>query len=222
MMFLVRSQLFVVRSSLLVLVFAFGCQKPDTAEKPSPLQQVEQLIAQKTELQSNLEKSQIENDRLKKQIDTLSNLPGEKKAESLYQLQAVKIGRYTNLYDEDKNWTKEKLIVYVQPVDEVGDIIKAAGAVDVQLWDLNKKESESLVAQWRIEPNELKKLWLNSMFSGNYRLTFDLPALEEKADRALTIKVAFTDYLSGRTFTDQFILRPDRIGTTENEKAIKP
>jgi hypothetical protein len=213
MMFLVRSQLFVVRSSLLVLVFAFGCQKPDTAEKPSPLQQVEQLIAQKTELQSNLEKSQIENDRLKKQIDTLSNLPGEKKAESLYQLQAVKIGRYTNLYDEDKNWTKEKLIVYVQPVDEVGDIIKAAGAVDVQLWDLNKKESESLVAQWRIEPNELKKLWLNSMFSGNYRLTFDLPALEEKADRALTIKVAFTDYLSGRTFTDQFILRPEKAGS---------
>ncbi|MGA2171410.1 MAG: hypothetical protein ABSG82_00145 [Sedimentisphaerales bacterium] len=208
MMFLVRGQLFVVRSSLLVLVFAFGCQSHGTAEKPSPLQQVEQFSAQKAELQNNLEKSQIENGRLKKQIDTLSNLPGDKKAESLYQLQAVKIGRYTNLYDEDKNGRKETLIVYVQPVDETGDVIKAAGAVDVQLWDLNKKESESLLAQWRIEPNELKKMWLNSMFSGNYRLAFDFPALAEKSNRALTIKVTFTDYLSGQTFTEQKAIKP--------------
>ena len=212
MMSLVRGQLFVVRSLLLVLVFAFGCQNRETAEKPSHSQEVKQLAAEKAELQSNLEKSQIENDRLKKQIDTLSNLPSEKKAESLYQLQAVKIGRYTNLYDEDKNGTKEKLIVYVQPVDEVGDIIKAAGAVEVQLWDLNKKESESLMAQWRIEPNELKKMWFNSLLAGNYRLAFDTPALAEKADKALTVKVSFMDYLSGRTFTDQFILRPEKAG----------
>jgi hypothetical protein len=194
---------------------AAGCQNPGTAEKPSPSLQVERLAEQKVVLQSKLEQTEAENERLKKQVDTLANLPSDKKAESLYRLQEIKIGRYTNLYDEDKNPGapgKKKLIVYVGPVDETGDVIKAAGAVDVQLWDLNKKENESLLAQWRVEPNELKRMWLNSLLAGNYRLKFDVAGVVAKFDKPLTVKVSFTDYLSGRTFTDQFILRPEKAG----------
>jgi len=203
------------------LITAFGCEST-TASKSSLSQQAQQLTTQKADVQKQLEQAQRENERLKKQIDTLSNLPGDKRAEALYHLQAVKIRRYTNLYDEDKDGTKETLIVYVQPADETGDIIKAAGAVDVQLWDLDKKESEALLAQWRIEPNELKRQWFNSLLAGNYRLKFDVAGVVAKFDKPLTVKIAFTDYLSGRAFTDQFILRPDRIGTTDNKKAVKP
>ena len=201
--------MFIVCCLLLVLIFSFGCEST-TASKSPPLQKVQQLAAQETELQSKLTQAQAENDRLKKQIEGLSNLPGDKRADAVYHLQAVKIGRYTNLYDEDKNGTKETLVVYVQPIDEVGDGIKAAGEADVQLWDLNKKESESLIAQWHVGPNDLKKLWLNSFFGGNYRLKFDVAGKVENLDKPLTVKVAFTDYLSGRTFTEQFILRPEK------------
>jgi hypothetical protein len=220
MMLSVRSPLFVVRCSLLVLVFAFGCESPNGL-KPALSQQVQQLTTQKADLQSRLERTQIENERLKKQIETLFTLPGDKRVDALYHLQAVQIGRYTNLYDEDKNGTKEKLIVYVQPIDDTGDTIKAAGAIDVQLWDLNKKDGVALLAQWRVEPNELKKLWFNSILAGNYRLTFDAAALMEKFKETLTVKISFTDYLSGRTFTDQFILRPEKTGATENKKVTK-
>jgi hypothetical protein len=204
------------------LITAFGCESAGTPGKQAAPTQVEQLTAQKAKLQSKLEEAQTENEQLKKQIESLSLLPGDKRAGAVYQLQAVKIGGYTNLYDEDKNGTKEKLIVYVRPADETGDIIKAAGAVDVQLWDLKKKESEALLAQWRVEPNELKRQWFHSILADNYRLTFDVAALvaesatqtADKSDKPLTVKITFTDYLSGRTFTDQFIIRP--------EKAVKP
>jgi hypothetical protein len=141
-------------------------------------------------------------------------------------LQALKIGRYTNIYEEDGNSGtpgNKKLIVYVVPVDETGDDIKAAGAADVQLWDLNKKESEALLGQWQIEPNELKKLWLDSFLGGSYRLVFDVSQIVTKVEKPLTVKVNFTDYLSGKTFTEEFVIKPpNEKRTAENKKAIKP
>jgi hypothetical protein len=103
---------------------------------------------------------------------------------------------------------KKKLVVYVEPIDETGDAVKAGGTIEVQLWDLNKKESEARLAQWQVEPNEIKKLWLGGMFSSGYRLSFDVAGIVDKFDRPLTVKVNFTDYLSGMTFTEQFVIRP--------------
>ena len=209
-MLLVRSSLFVVWSSSLAMVFAFGCDG-QTAGKPTTAQQVQQLTAQKADLQNQLEQTQTENDRLKKQAESLSKLPGDKRADAIYHLKSIKIGRFTNFYDEDKPpgaTGKKNLVVYVEPIDETGDAIKAAGAIDVQLWDLNKKESEARLAQWRVEPNEIKKLWLGGMLSSSYRLSFDAAGIVDKFDKPLTVKVNFTDYLSGMTFTEQFIIRP--------------
>lgn len=207
-MFLVRSSLFVV--SLVSLAFAFGCDS-GTAGKPTSSQQVQQLTSQNTELQNQLEQTQVENAQLLKQAESLSKLPGDKRADAIYHLKSVKIGRFTNFYDDDKTpgaTGKKKLVVYVEPIDETGDIVKAGGAVEVQLWDLNKKENEARLAQWQVEPNELKTLWLGGMFSSSYRLSFDAAGIVDKFDKPLTVKVNFTDYLSGMTFTEQFIIRP--------------
>jgi hypothetical protein len=210
-MFLVRSSLFVVWSSSLAMVFAFGCGNTGSSGKPALSQQVQQLTTQKTDLQNQLEQTKMENDRLKKQAESLSTLPGDKRADAIYHLKSIKIGRFTNFYDEDKTpgaTGKKKLVVYVEPIDEAGDAIKAGGAVEVQLWDLNKKENEARLAQWQVEPNEIKKLWLGGMFSSGYRLSFDAAGIVDKFDKPLTVKVNFTDYLSGATFTEQFIIRP--------------
>jgi len=210
-MFLVRSSLFVVWSSSLAMVFAFGCGNAGSSGKPTLSQQVQQLTAQKTDLQNQLEQTKTENDRLKKQAESLSTLPGDKRADAIYHLKSIKIGRFTNFYDEDKTpgaTGKKNLVVYVEPIDETGDFIKASGAIDVQLWDLNKKESEARLAQWRVEPNEIKTLWLGGIFSSDYRLSFDAAEIVDKFDKPLTVKVNFTDYLSGATFTEQFIIRP--------------
>jgi outer membrane murein-binding lipoprotein Lpp len=207
-MLLVRSSLFVV--TLFSLVFAFGCND-QTAKKPKTAQQVQQLTEQKTDLQNQLEQTKTENDRLKKQAESLSNLPPDKRADAIYHLKSVTIGRFTNFYDKDKTpgaTGKKNLVVYVEPIDETGDAIKAGGTIDVQLWDLNKKESEARLAQWQLEPNEIKTLWLSGALSSGYRLSFDAAGIIDKFDKPLTVKVNFTDYLSGMTFTEQFIIRP--------------
>jgi len=191
-----------------ILIFAFlfaGCQ--DSSERDALLGQIRQLAQEKTQLQANLKASSSDNKHLKKQVQVLSGLPEDVRLESLYRLQRVKIHRYTGLVDEDKDGKMEKLIVYLQPIDEEGDIIKAAGAANVQLWDLNRASGEALLGQWNIEVDELKKRWVTFLVT-NFRLTLDLEEEIEPPEEPLTAKLIFTDYLSGRVFNEQRVIEP--------------
>ena len=189
-----------------LLVLAGGCEN---ANKKSPLaEQIQQLKQEKTELTRQIERSENENEQLQKQILVLSGLPEEAKAENLYRLQRIKVTRYTNFYDKDKDGEKEKLIVYIQPLDEEGDIVKATGDVDVQLWDLNKEANQALLGQWHVTPDQLKKLWFATLITINYRLTFDVADKIENIQEPLTVKVTFTDYLTGKVFKEQKVIKP--------------
>jgi hypothetical protein len=188
-----------------LLACAAGCEN---ASSKSPLtEEINTLKQEKTQLIRQNEQFETENEQLKKQIRVLSSLKPEVKLENLYRLQRVKITKYTNLYDKDKDGKREKLIVYIQPIDEDGDIVKASGAVDVQLWDLNRENGEAMLGQWHVKPSELKKLWFATLVTINYRLTFDAADIDE-FEEPLTVKVTFTDYLSGRVFKEQKVIKP--------------
>ena len=73
----------------------------------------------------------------------------------------------------------------------------------VQLWDLDKTNGEALVGKWKVEPSELKKLWFASMVTINYRLTFEVADIIESLKETLTVKVTFTDYMTGKIFKEQ-------------------
>jgi len=192
--------------AVFVLAFAAGCE--DSANrKISPAEQIEKLQQENKHLKMQIEQSRTEADNLKGQVQVLSGLPGQVRLETLYSLQKVKISRYTNLYDKDRDGWDETLIVYLQPMDENGDVVKAAGAVDVQLWDLNKQD-EALLGQWHVGPDELKKLWFATLITINYRLTFDVTDKIEGAEDNLVVKVTFTDYLTGRVFKEQRVIKP--------------
>ncbi len=196
---------FCVLCCLFCLLAVTGCNKPD--QKAPLLKQIEQLTEQNTEITGHLEKTESENKQLKEQVQVLSGLPEEVKGENLYNLRQIKLGRYTDFFDKDHDGRKETLIVYIQPIDEQGDKIKASGAVDVQLWDLNQSDGQAMLGQWKVEPDELKTLWYATLITINYRLTFDIAEIIENFDKPLTVKVKFTDYLSGRVFEDQKVIR---------------
>ena len=194
-------------SVLCFLSFAAGCENANSIKTPL-VEQIGNLTEQKTQLENQLEQTRAENKQLKKQMHVLSGLPEQVKGENLYRLGKIVIGGYTGFFDKDKDGEKEKLIVYIQPIDEEGDIVKATGAVDVQLWDLNKEEGQALLGQWHVKPGELKKLWFSTLITINYRLTFDIADKVKSFDEPLTVKVTFTDYLSGKVFKEQKVIKP--------------
>ena len=188
-------------------LFAAGCE---TNSGPTPAERIQALRQEKRQLQNQLEQSKSQNQQLKKQVQVISGLP-EDKFESLYELKKIKLTRYTNLYDKDDDGRKEKLIVYIQPIDTENNKIKAGGTVDVQLWDLNKNGDEALLGEWHVGPDELKILWFDTFLFINYRLAFDVADIVESFDSAadgLTVKVTFTDYLSGKVFKEQKVTNP--------------
>lgn len=190
-----------------LLACVFGCD--NGGAKTSPLvDQIERLTRERAELQRQVEQTKSENEELQKQVDMLKSLPEGVKGENLYSLQRAKVTNYTDLYDKDKDGKKEKLIVYIQPVDNSGDVIKATGTADVQLWDLSRDGGEAQLAHWQVAPEELKKLWFAGVLFSNYRLTFDVADKVKDVTEPLTVKVAFTDYLSGKVFHEQRVIKP--------------
>ena len=193
-----------------ILIFAFlpaGCQKSTQSDAPLQIK-IDQLTKEKARLQKDLTLSNSEKEQLKKQVQVLSGLPENVGLDRIYHLQSVKLHRYTDLLDEDKDGKMEKLVVYVQPIDDRGDIIKAAGNVSVQLWDLNQTNGEALLGQWSVDAEQIKNRWVSFLVT-NYRLTFDLAEKVVRLERPLTVKVTFTDYLSGKVFNEQRVIEPN-------------
>jgi len=188
------------------VVIITGCEN---SKSNSPLiDEMNALKQEKTQLRERVEESEKEVEQLKEQVRVLSGLPGEEKAENLYRVGKVKTGRYTNLYDEDEDGRYEKLMVYLQPIDEEGDVVKATGSVNVQLWDLNKEADKALLGEWHVGAGELKKLWFATIVTINYRMTWDVSDIISEYKEALTVKVRFTDYLTGRVFEEQKVITP--------------
>ena len=193
-----------VLSVALCILSVAGCSNPKVKE--SPTIKIEQLTQENTKLTDQVEKLTSQNKDLKNQIKTLSGLPENIRFESIDRLGSIKIGRYTGFFDKNNDGKKETLIVYIQPIDKQGDIIKEFGSVEVQLWDLNKPENKALLDQWKIGLDELKKLWFATVVSSSFRLTFNVADIIENLQGPLTVKVTFTDYLTGKVFTKQKVI----------------
>jgi hypothetical protein len=156
---------------------------------------------------SNLSK-QVEdltnaNQALQRQLLTLSGLDPTARIINIVTVDKIEVAQRTSIYDKDRDGIKESLIVYLKTLDAYGDAIKAAGRVDVELWNLDLLPEQSKVAEWIIKPSELKNKWAGTVMTNYYRLVFDVLPVLDSTKGNLTVKVSFTDYLTGRKFTEQ-------------------
>ena len=190
----------------ILMLLGTGCQKPD--EGTPLVVQMEQLTQQNRLLREQIEQSKTENRELEERVEVLSALPGDARGENIYSIEQIRISRLSGFFDKDKDGKREKLIVYITPIDKQGDGIKAAGAANVQLWDLNKADGEALLGEWNVGPDELKNAWFKTVLAVNYRLVFDIPEAVDNFGEQLTARITFTDHLSGKVFKDQRVIQP--------------
>jgi regulator of replication initiation timing len=188
-----------------ILVFGAvcGCQEESQV---SLWDQIKQLGQEKVTLREQNEKLQSENEELKKQVRTLSAIDPQVRAEAVAAMKKIEIGKRSGLFDKDSDGIKEKLIVYVRPSDETGDTVKTPGSVEVQLWDLNNESGQAMLASWQLGPEDIKTLWASTLMTNYYRLTFDVSGILDGTNQELTVKVRFTDYMTGKSLTAQKVI----------------
>jgi hypothetical protein len=189
-----------------LLFFLAGCGIGSERKDPAELK-AEKLRQEKAALTGDVQQHQAEIEQLRAQIRALSVLPKDQQ-NNPYELTTLRIAKISNFFDKDSDGTQEKLVVYVQPIDTEGDVVKAAGTVSVQLWNLSKANGEALLGQWKVEPAELRRLWFNSLTTTGYRVTFDRPEAVGVFSEPLTLKVTFSDYLTGESFLAQQVIEP--------------
>ncbi len=152
-----------------------------------------------TALQNQLADMAAENRQLKQQIITISGADPNIRYEMLSRLKRIDLARHTSLFDSNTDGKKDSLVIYLVTVDDLGDRIKIPGDVHVQLWNLNEKPQNAMLAEWRIPPDELSRTWSSNLIHSFYRLTLPLPAGLNVPSKPLTLKLRFTDCLTGRT-----------------------
>ena len=191
-----KTQNFFVSLCLCGIIVCAGCQEKQKAESTTET---------KAPAKSNAKLSD-EVAQLTKQLEGLMGINKEARTSALSTLTAVELLSKSGLYTNDTTKKKDKLVVYLKPIDDMGDVTKAAGEVNVELWDLNAKPENAMLAQWKVTPEELKKKWTSSLMSTHYKLDFDAGDKLAGKEKELTLKTQFTDYLTGKVFKSQLVI----------------
>lgn len=178
-----------------------GC----SSGKKRPWDTLEACIQANTELSMRVQSLESENTQLTEQVNTLSTLDAAARLEALDTLEKIRLGKRTDFYDKDDNGTNETLVVYLEPLDAAQDFIKAIGKVNIQLWDLSVEGSKAKQAEWTLEPAELHPTWGGTIFAAYYRIKLPLEITPDQK-KEYTLKISFTDYLTGKVLTDQKVV----------------
>ena len=199
-----RTQNFIAALCICGIIFFAGCEgKNKSAESGKKGKALSQTEVKDT---NSPRKLAAEVKQLKEQLEGLMGLNKEARTEALSTLTAVELTGRSGLYDKNNDKKKETLVVYLKPIDDMGDVVKAAGEVNVQLWNLNAEPNEALLKEWKIEPKDLKKNWSGSLLTSYYKCQFDVNSIVTGKEKELTLKVQFTDYLTGKIFKAQKVI----------------
>ena len=203
---------------LLALLFlSAGC---DTIEPPrldaNTLLEIEQLRADNRELRGEVRE-------LEGQVETLRQL-GDKRLDLLYKVQRIKLGSVTGGVNLDGKCGDDGVKAAIAPVDQHGSVLKVAGAVKVQVFDLAEREGARLVAECERDANTAAAAWYGGVFGGYYGLSCPWRSGPPAHDE-LTVRAEFTEYLTGKTFTAQKVVKVDLPAPPkepETQPATKP
>ena len=179
---------------VLVALFLAGCSSPN---KPNI-----ELRKKNQDLRDEVSQLQRDVDQLRSQLrvaeqqaPTVESLPQDR-LDTLFTAAGVKFGRLTGREEDNSG-----LLVFAQPTDGRGDNLKAAGGFVVEAFDLSAQDTR--IGRWEFPLDGIKNRWqAGSLFAG-FRLECPWEGEPVGQDKPLTIKLTFTDGLTGRVFTAQ-------------------
>jgi len=183
--------------SVLAACVPAGCTKPDAANIV-----LRKENAQLRERMTALEASQTDNQRTITVLETASTKPAlaDAQIDELFTTHALKFGRLTGWAAwQDGAAAVSGVKVYIAPTDAAGDVLKAAGAFEVELFDLSSKETR--LGSWRFPSTDASRLWNGQGLLNCYVLP--CPLSDSPTNSDVTVRVTFTDSLTRRPIVTQ-------------------
>jgi len=191
-------------SSVAILLLS-GCAKPNPAnitlrkENQSLHDQIEQL-----NLRHDADAATIRS--LEQALPTVERLPDERVA-LLFTTHGIRFNRLTGGADLDPSKPGDDGVkVYLEPFDQDGNALKAAGSVVIETFDL-ASEGQTRLGRCEFDTAAARAAWVSGGLLYEYVLA--CPFQTQPRHSQITIKATFTDELTRRQFTAQKVVDID-------------
>lgn len=204
----------VTATVMTACIMLAACTPPKPAAGPTAttLTEIETLRVQDARLREQLRQRD-------QQILTLQAL-GEKRLAQLYTVKRIRIGASTGGANTDAKPGDDAIKVVVEPIDQHGSVLKAAGSVKVQVFDLAAPKATNLLAESCHDPNTVTDHWVSGFMGGYFTFTYPLPAPPDHSE--LTVRIEFVEYLTGKTFTAQKVVKVDLPAEPSSQPTTRP
>jgi hypothetical protein len=196
--------------AVLILAMASGCGSPSRAnvQLRKANQELEAHIAALTQ---EREADQARIAALEKHVGTTPVL-SEGTLEAVFTTRKMELGRLTGPADFDLNKPGDDGIkVYLMPIDETGEAIKATGKVTVELFDLGLS-GDNRLGRWEFAPGQIKDRWRS--LGPLHAFVLECPWQKMPSHSNLTLHVVFDDALTGREFVVDREVELSKVPTT--------
>ncbi len=184
---------------LVPLLLAAGCQESTTvadlrreisALRETTRQKDNQLVAQRATI-----------DELHTQLRVARSISEDDLKRIFYPEQLV-IDRLTGGADYDGQPGDDGVTVHLKPLDREGDVVKVAGDLSIQLYDLAAPAGRNLIGEYQVPVDQLAKLWHGKLLTGHYTVKCPWPASPPEHPE-VTVRAVFVDYLTKRVVSAQ-------------------
>ena len=131
--------------------------------------------AKSTELESQLTLARREAELIRSQVAVNGGqTPLPEQTGNLVRLSGVKINTLlSGGKDRDGQPGDDLLVALISPHDEQGDLVKIAGEVEIEAYDMTRPGDDKRVGRWTFNPEQAAKAWHSGFVGAG--LQFELP-----------------------------------------------
>ena len=183
------------------LGFLAGCDPPEDIDLRRENQRLEAELETRDDRISTLQ-SQLRG--LNEKLQVARGISDDD-LKYLFTPERVTIMPLTGGENYDDKPGHDGMTVYLQPLDAVGDVLKVAGSIRIELFDLAMGDGRTLVDRAEVPISEAQKHWFGDLWT--YHYTVKVPWLKDNPPQheEITIRATFTDYLSQRVMMAQAV-----------------
>lgn len=159
----------------------------------------EEIVAQLAQARDELKVARRDSEALRKQLTEhrLVALSPEQ-ADVFYRAESIKFNMLmTSGQDRDGQPGDEGLSVLLTPVDAHGDLVKLAGDIQLDLFDMTRPAEQQRLGQWNFALDEVREHWHKGFLSAGYLFQVDWQSPPTAAELTLHARMSVAD---GRQF----------------------
>ena len=183
---------------LLVTLLAAGCESTGGVELRQEIAALRETVKDKDN-QLLAQKAAL--DEVHRQLAVARSISEEDLTRIFYPERII-IDKLSGGANYDGQAGDDGVTVYIKPVDRVGDTIKVAGDVRIQLYDLAAASGQNLIGEYFIPVDQVSKLWHGKLLTNHYTIKCPWPHAPPEHTE-ITIRATFVDYLTKRVLSAQ-------------------